>query len=120
MRPPGLVRFLRPRQTQASDLQASDTAKHNRRLQAVFSGKILNGFFQVLVTGRNFAEILRVIDSLQLTARYGIGTPVNWQPGQDVIVLPAIPDGDLPARFPKGVKHIKSYLRITPQPDHEL
>lgn len=68
-------------------------------------------------TGRNFAEILRVIDSLQLTANYKVATPVNWQPGQDCIVLPSIPDDEAKRLFPKGFKTLKPYLRVTPQPN---
>lgn len=68
-------------------------------------------------TGRNFQEILRVIDSLQLTANYSVATPVDWQRGEDVVVVPAIKTEDIPARFPKGFKEIKPYLRMTPQPD---
>lgn len=68
-------------------------------------------------TGRNFDEILRVIDSLQLTAKYSVATPVNWKQGEDVVIAPAIKDEDIPARFPKGHKRIKPYLRTTPQPD---
>lgn len=68
-------------------------------------------------TGRNFAEILRVIDSLQLTAYHSVATPANWEQGDDVVILPSVPDADIPAKFPKGATHIKPYLRITPQPD---
>ncbi len=68
-------------------------------------------------TGRNFDEILRVIDSLQLTAKYQVATPANWRDGEDCIVVPAVPDSELAAKFPKGVTHIKSYLRTTPQPN---
>src|ERR1700749_4469101 len=68
-------------------------------------------------TGRNFDEILRVIDSLQLTANYSVATPANWKAGKDVVVAPAIKTEDIPAKFPKGFKEIKSYLRITPQPN---
>lgn len=68
-------------------------------------------------TGRNFDEILRVIDSLQLTANYSVATPANWKNGEDVIVIPAISTEDAIARFPKGVEIIKPYLRYTPQPD---
>lgn len=68
-------------------------------------------------TGRNFQEILRVIDSLQLTANYSVATPVDWKQGEDVVVIPAIKTEDIPARFPKGFKEIKPYLRMTPQPD---
>jgi len=68
-------------------------------------------------TGRNFQEILRVIDSLQLTAKYSVATPADWKDGEDVIVVPAIKTEDIPAKFPKGHKVIKSYLRTTPQPN---
>jgi alkyl hydroperoxide reductase subunit AhpC len=69
-------------------------------------------------TGRNFTEILRVIDSLQLTANYGVATPVNWKDGEDVVIAPAIQDeNELKERFPKGYKAVKPYLRITPQPN---
>ena len=68
-------------------------------------------------TGRNFAEILRVIDSLQLTANYQVATPVDWKHGDDCVVIPAIKTEDIPAKFPKGHKVIKPYLRTTPQPD---
>ena len=68
-------------------------------------------------TGRNFDEILRVIDSLQLTANYSVSTPSDWKQGEDVIILPAISDEDAKAKFPKGWKALKPYLRVTPQPD---
>ena len=68
-------------------------------------------------TGRNFNELLRVIDSLQLTANYSVATPANWEDGQDVVIAPAIPDAEIPARFPKGHTRIKPYLRTTPQPN---
>jgi alkyl hydroperoxide reductase subunit AhpC len=68
-------------------------------------------------TGRNFDEILRVIDSLQLTAKFSVATPANWENGQDVVIAPAIKDEDIPAKFPKGFKRIKPYLRTTPQPN---
>jgi Peroxiredoxin len=68
-------------------------------------------------TGRNFNEILRVIDSLQLTADYSVATPADWNHGEDVIVVPAIPTEEIPSKFPKGHKIIKPYLRTTPQPN---
>ncbi|MCL6258173.1 peroxiredoxin [Aquiflexum sp. TKW24L] len=68
-------------------------------------------------TGRNFDELLRVIDSLQLTAKYSVATPANWKNGEDVVIAPAIKDEDIPAKFPKGHTKIKSYLRTTPQPN---
>jgi len=68
-------------------------------------------------TGRNFNEILRVLDSLQLTANYQVATPADWKNGDDCIVVPAVPTEDIPAKFPKGHTIIKEYLRVTPQPD---
>ena len=68
-------------------------------------------------TGRNFQEILRVIDSLQLTAYYSVATPADWKDGEDVVVVPAIKTEDIPAKFPKGFTAIKPYLRTTPQPN---
>jgi alkyl hydroperoxide reductase subunit AhpC len=68
-------------------------------------------------TGRNFQEILRVIDSLQLTAYYSVATPADWKDGEDVVVIPAIKTEDIPAKFPKGFTEVKSYLRMTPQPN---
>ncbi|RKR11340.1 alkyl hydroperoxide reductase subunit AhpC [Flavobacterium sp. 90] len=68
-------------------------------------------------TGRNFDELLRVIDSLQLTANYSVATPANWKDGEDVVITPAVPDSDIPAKFPKGHTPIKPYLRLTPQPN---
>jgi len=68
-------------------------------------------------TGRNFHEILRVIDSLQLTAYHSVATPVDWEWGEDVVILPAISDADADQKFPKGYEKLKPYLRITPQPN---
>jgi alkyl hydroperoxide reductase subunit AhpC len=69
-------------------------------------------------TGRNFDEILRVIDSLQLTDSHKVATPVNWKDGDDVVIIPSIQDpAELAERFPKGFKAVKPYLRITPQPN---
>ncbi|MDC0833118.1 peroxiredoxin [Geitlerinema sp. CS-897] len=68
-------------------------------------------------TGRNFQEILRVIDSLQLTDNYKVATPVNWKDGDDCVVVPSISTEDAQKQFPKGVKEVKPYLRMTPQPN---
>ncbi len=68
-------------------------------------------------TGRNFDEILRVVDSLQLTAYQSVATPVNWKYGEDVIILPSVSDADAEKKFPKGFRKIKPYLRYTPQPN---
>lgn len=68
-------------------------------------------------TGRNFNEVLRVIDSLQLTANYSVATPADWKEGEDVIILPAVSTEDALKKFPKGVKIVKPYLRYTPAPN---
>lgn len=68
-------------------------------------------------TGRNFNEVLRVIDSLQLTANYSVATPADWKPTEDVIVVPSISTPDAIKKFPKGVNEVKPYLRYTPQPN---
>lgn len=68
-------------------------------------------------TGRNFVEVLRVVDSLQLTASYSVATPANWQHGENVIVVPAVSTEEAIKKFPKGVEIIKPYLRYTPQPN---
>ena len=68
-------------------------------------------------TGRNFMEVLRVIDSLQLTAKHSVATPADWKQGEDVIVVPAVSTEDAIKKFPKGVNVIKPYLRYTPQPE---
>lgn len=70
-------------------------------------------------TGRNFYEVLRVLDSLQLTANYSVATPANWEHGEDVIVVPAVSTEDALKKFPKGLNIIKPYLRYTPQPNLE-
>lgn len=68
-------------------------------------------------TGRNFVEVLRVVDSLQLTAGFSVATPADWKAGEDVIVVPAVSTDDAIKKFPKGVKVVKPYLRYTPQPN---
>ncbi|MGB1548586.1 MAG: peroxiredoxin [Alphaproteobacteria bacterium] len=68
-------------------------------------------------TGRNFAEILRTIDSMQLTDRFSVATPANWTEGQDVIIVPSLSDAEAKEKFPKGWKALKPYLRLTPPPE---
>ncbi len=70
-------------------------------------------------TGRNFVEVLRVIDSLQLTANYSVATPADWKDGEDVIVVPAVKTEDALLKFPKGLNIVKPYLRYTPQPNKD-
>jgi len=70
-----------------------------------------------MATGRNFSEILRVIDSMQLSDKHKVATPADWKQGQDVIITTAVSDEEAKTRFPKGFKTLKPYLRITPQPD---
>ena len=67
--------------------------------------------------GRNFEELLRVVDSLQLTAKFKVATPVNWKDGQECIIVPAVSDDDAKKLFPKGYRAVKPYLRFTPQPN---
>ena len=69
-----------------------------------------------MTTGRNFDEILRVLDSMQLTAGYKVATPVNWKSGEDVIIVPAVSDEEAKEKFPEGWKTIKPYLRFVKQP----
>ncbi|MFN8422960.1 MAG: peroxiredoxin [Anaerolineae bacterium] len=96
-------------------------AENNQTVRSVFvvgpDKKVKLTITYPASTGRNFDEILRVIDSLQLTAKYSVSTPVDWQQGEDVIILPAISDAEADVKFPKGYKKIKPYLRVTPQPD---
>ena len=72
-----------------------------------------------MATGRNFDEVLRVIDSLQLTAQYSVATPVNWKEGDDVIIVPSLNDEAAKEKFPGGWKTIKPYLRVVPQPNKQ-
>jgi alkyl hydroperoxide reductase subunit AhpC len=67
-------------------------------------------------SGRNFDEVLRLVDSIQLTANHKVATPVNWKNGEDVIIVPAVSDEEAKTRFPNGWKTVKPYLRVVPQP----
>ncbi|XHS76607.1 peroxiredoxin [Burkholderiaceae bacterium UC74_6] len=95
------------------------TAATNATVRSVFvigpDKKIKLMITYPMTTGRNFDEILRVIDSMQLTAKHKVATPVNWKPGEDVIITPAVSNEEAAEKFP-GFKTIKPYLRTTPQP----
>ena len=98
------------------------TAADNATVRSVFvigpDKKIKMMMTYPMTTGRNFDEIIRVIDSLQLSAKHRVATPVNWKPGEDVIIVPSLQDADeIKRRFPKGFKAVKPYLRVTPQPE---
>jgi len=97
------------------------TAATNQTVRSVFiigpDKKVKLMLIYPMTTGRNFDEILRVLDSMQLTAGYSVATPVNWKYGEDVIITAGVKDEDIPAKFPKGYKRIKPYLRTTAQPN---
>ena len=96
------------------------TAADNQTVRNVFiigpDKKIKLVLMYPMTTGRNFDEVLRVIDSLQLTAKHRVATPVNWKQGEDVIIVPSVSDDEAKQRFPQGWKAPKPYLRIVPQP----
>jgi alkyl hydroperoxide reductase subunit AhpC len=96
------------------------TAANNATVRSVFivgpDKKIKLTLTYPMSTGRNFDEILRVLDSMQLTAKYKVATPVNWKNGDDVIIAPAVSDEEAKGMFPQGWKALKSYLRLTSQP----
>jgi len=96
------------------------TAADNQTVRNVFvigpDKKIKLIIAYPMSTGRNFDEVLRVIDSMQLTAKHKVGTPVNWKQGDDVIILPSVSDEDAKKVYPQGWKTLKPYLRVVPQP----
>ena len=96
------------------------TAATNQTVRSVFvvdpAKKIRLILTYPMATGRNFQEILRVIDSLQLTGRHGVATPANWKPGEDVIIAGGISDDEARQKFPAGWKAVKPYVRVVPQP----
>ncbi len=96
------------------------TAADNATIRSVFvigpDKKIKLILTYPMSTGRNFDEVLRVLDSMQLTAKHKVATPVNWKPGEDVIIVPSVSDEDAKKQFPGGWKAPKPYLRIVPQP----
>jgi alkyl hydroperoxide reductase subunit AhpC len=96
------------------------TAMTNQTVRSVFivgpDKKIKLNLTYPMTTGRNFYEILRVLDSMQLTAQHRVATPVNWQNGEEVIIVPAVSDAEAKEKYPEGWKTLKPYLRIIPQP----
>jgi len=104
----------------AGDSHAGRTPADNATVRNVFvigpDKRVKLVLVYPMSTGRNFDEVLRVIDSMQLTQQYSVSTPANWQKGDDVIVLPSIPTDEARRRFSKGVTEQKPYLRITPDP----
>jgi alkyl hydroperoxide reductase subunit AhpC len=104
----------------AGDTSEGRTAANNATVRTVFvigpDKKIKLMLIYPMSTGRNFDEILRVIDSLQLTAKHSVATPVNWKNGEDVIIVPSVSDEQAKEKFPGGWKTIKPYLRVVPQP----
>ena len=98
------------------------TAATNQTVRSVFivgpDKKIKLTLTYPMTTGRNFNEILRVLDSMQLTAGHKVATPVNWNKGEDVITVPAVSDAEAKEKYPNGWKTVKSYLRIVPQPNN--
>ncbi len=104
----------------ASGKASERTAVDNATIRSVFivgPDKLIKLILTYpMSTGRNFDEILRVLDSIQLTAKHKVATPVNWKQGEDVIIVPAVSDEDAAKRFPGGWKTLKPYLRIVPQP----
>jgi alkyl hydroperoxide reductase subunit AhpC len=96
------------------------TAANNATVRTVFvigpDKKIKLMLVYPMSTGRNFDEVLRVVDSMQLTAKHKVATPVNWKEGQDVIILPAVSDEEAKQKYPQGWKTVKPYLRVVPQP----
>ncbi|NMF88161.1 peroxiredoxin [Aromatoleum petrolei] len=104
----------------ASGSAQDRTAQDNLTVRSVFvigpDRKIKLMLTYPMSTGRNFDEVLRVLDSIQLTAKYKVATPVNWKPGEDVIIVPSVSDEEAKTRFPDGWEAPKPYLRIVPQP----
>ena len=106
---------------EAGNTSEGRTPAENATVRTVFvvgpDKKIKMMLSYPMSTGRNFDEVLRVIDSLQLTARHKVATPVNWRPGDDVIILPSVSEDEARQKFPGGWKAPKPYLRIVPQPE---
>jgi alkyl hydroperoxide reductase subunit AhpC len=105
---------------EAGDTAQGRTPADNATVRSVFligpDKKIKAMLTYPMATGRNFNEVLRLLDALQLTSKHPVATPVNWQPGGDVIIVTAVKDEEAKTRFPKGFRTLKPYLRVTPQP----
>ncbi len=105
---------------EAGDTSEGRTPADNATVRTVFlvgpDKKIKLSLTYPMTTGRNFDEVLRVLDSIQLTAKHKVATPVNWKPGDDVIIVPAVSDDEAKQKYPGGWKAPKPYLRIIPQP----
>ena len=106
---------------QADAAEGTRTAVDNQTVRSVFligpDKKVKAMLVYPMSTGRNFDEVLRVLDSIQLTARHTVATPVNWKPGDDVIIPVSVSDEDAKKKYPQGYKTIKPYLRTVEQPD---
>jgi alkyl hydroperoxide reductase subunit AhpC len=105
---------------EAGDTSEGRTAADNATVRAVFiigpDKKIKAMLTYPMTSGRNFDEVLRLLDSMQLTAKQPVATPVNWRPGDDVIIVPSVSDEQAREKFPGGWKSLRPYLRIVPQP----
>jgi thioredoxin-dependent peroxiredoxin len=105
---------------EAGDTSQGRTAATNATVRSVFvigpDKKIKTMLTYPMSTGRNFDEVLRILDSVQLTARHTVATPVNWKPGEDVIVAPALPSDEAKQKYPAGFREVKPYLRYVHQP----
>jgi alkyl hydroperoxide reductase subunit AhpC len=104
----------------AGDTSEGRTAATNQTVRTVFiigPDKLIKATLQYpMSSGRNFDEVLRLVDSIQLTAKHKVATPVNWKHGEDCIIVPAVNDEEAKTRFPGGWKTVKPYLRVVPQP----
>jgi alkyl hydroperoxide reductase subunit AhpC len=105
----------------ASETPGKRTASDNQTVRTVFvigpDKKVKAMLVYPMSTGRNFDEVMRLLDSVQLTAKHAVATPVNWKPGQDVIIPTSVSDDDAKKKYPQGFKTLKPYLRLVSQPD---